>query len=130
MKTVTLFEENDKVKIINGRDKGKLGVVQYDQESDDSQVDVILQENLSIDEDGEERGDYNSYYVPKQLKIISEKEYNTAKKDLPFLRVKSCEEALKVVNKELVVGCQRISFADAKLIANFITKHCVSKKKK
>lgn len=129
--TANLFEKGDyiRVKLPRGREGrnlgyygGDVGVVAETQEG----VHVEVTVNFPPDDSFDDRSGYG--VDADELELITEAEYCKKFKANKVLIVESLDEVLVAKEKKLEIGCQKITFADARKIADFIYEHCNDKK--
>lgn len=112
--TVNLFEKGDLLHCsING--SALLATVLSDQKEGEKTVRVS-----AVTKDGRAYDDM-SLATDRRIKLVTKKQYDKLYKTYPkVLRVKTLDRTLRVTKDYLIVGCQKISKADAQTIAKFI----------
>lgn len=137
MKKVTqdLYEKGDHVIVTAGYNKGKIGIVEnHRSPSSDVIYKLAGKEYDDEDEDYDEEDDdyYGEYETSptKFLKFITKTEYEKTLKDLKIIIVPGLPVSIQYRNKNFIIGDNVVTPANAKKLADFITEHSKTTKKK
>jgi len=130
---IQLYEKGDYVQVTNGFNKGRVGIVYSNQLYDKNVIYRFIDKDyVQDDDDWEDEDDYNSESSPaKFLRFLTQAEYKKALVDSKILLVEGLPVSIQFKAKNLLIGDNVITPANAKKIADFILDNTkVAKKRK